>query len=69
MRHHSGSEWFLCLDHLGRFSQMSVTRRPSSIFVVKITKFQANYIDFRKRDMIPSPVAGKQKIPQHAEGS
>jgi hypothetical protein len=29
--------------------------------VVKITKFQGKYIDFLKRDMIPSAVAGNKK--------
>jgi len=40
---------------------MGVFHTTFSSLVVKITKFQGNYIDFRKRDMIPSAVAGNKK--------
>jgi hypothetical protein len=43
---------------------IGVFRTTFCMHVVKITKFLGIYIDFRKRDMIPSAFEGQIKNPQ-----
>ena len=37
-------------------------------FVIKTSQIPGNYIDIRKRDMIPSPAAGKKRSPRLSWG-